>query len=114
VPWAEVEDDIVYNRDVARGAVLACFAPKTEHWQFNIATGALTSVREYATEVMRVVPGHRLSISDEPRDPPGNVTGILSIDRARAELGYEPDFPRASAIADYVAVLRLLRAETPA
>jgi UDP-glucose 4-epimerase len=114
VPWADIQDDIVYNRDVAKGAVLACFAPPSEHWQFNIATGALTSVRSYALEVMRVVPGHRLSISEEPRDPPGNVTGILSIDRARVELGYEPDFPGASAVADYVESLRMLRAETPA
>ena len=56
VPWAEVRDDIVYNRDVAKGAVLACFAPRTEHWQFNIGTGALTSVRDYAAEVMRWSP----------------------------------------------------------
>ncbi len=115
IPWADVQDDIVYNRDVAKGAVLACFAPKSEHWQFNIATGALTSIREYAEEVRRVVPTHRLSFDDSPRPAPGNVTGILSIERARAELGYEPDFPGASAVSDYVATLGpVLRAETPA
>jgi nucleoside-diphosphate-sugar epimerase len=114
IPWADVRDDIVYNRDVAKGAVLACFASRPAHWQFNIASGALTSVREYAEEVMRVVPGHRLTISDTPADPPGNVTGILSIERARAELGYEPDYPGPSGVADYVATLqRTLRAETP-
>ncbi|HEY3059210.1 MAG TPA: NAD(P)-dependent oxidoreductase [Chloroflexota bacterium] len=116
IPWADVQDDIVYNRDVATGAVLACFAPgKPAHWQFNIATGALTSVRDYAEEVMRVVPTHRLTFDDTPRPAPGNVTGILSIDRARSELGYEPDFPGASAVSDYVASLRrVLRAETRA
>ncbi len=109
VPMADVRDDIVYNRDVAKGAVLACFAPPPEHWQFNIATGALTSLREFASEVMRVVPGHALSI-DESRaaEAPPNVTGILSIDRAREKLGYEPDFPGASAVSDYVSTLRML------
>jgi UDP-glucose 4-epimerase len=115
VPWADVQDDIVYNRDVAKGAVLAAFASKTAHWQFNIAGGRLTSVREFAAEVMRVVPTHRLTIQDAPSDPPGNVTGILSIDRAAAELGYAPDFPGAGGVADYVARLRqTLRTETPA
>jgi UDP-glucose 4-epimerase len=115
VPWADVRDDIVYNRDVAKGAVLAAFAPKSAHWQFNIAGGSLTSVRDFAAEVMRVVPGHRLTVLEAPSDPPGNVTGILSIERAVAELGYRPDFPGAAGVADYVAVMRrTLRAETPA
>ena len=114
IPWADVRDDIVYNRDVAKGAVLACFAPRSAHWQFNIATGALTSIRDYASEVMRLVPAHRLSFEATPRPAPGNVTGILSIERARAELGYEPDFPGASAVGDYVSSLQsVLRAETP-
>lgn len=104
VPMAEVQDDIVYNHDVAKGAVLACFAPRSEHWQFNIATGALTSIREFAQAVMRAVPGHSLSIDEAQAGaaPPANVTGILSVARARAELGYEPDYPGASGVADYV------------
>src|SRR5205085_2502869 len=75
VPMADVRDDIVYNRDVAKGAVLACFAAPSEHWQFNIATGALTSLRQYAEEVMRAIPGHALRI-DESRagSTPTNVT----------------------------------------
>lgn len=109
VPLADVQDDIVYNRDVAKAAVLACFAPQTEHWQFNIAGGHLSSVRQFAEEVMRVVPTHRLSIAQEQAglDLSNNITGLLSIERARAELGYEPDYPGVAGVKDYVAMLRL-------
>ena len=108
VPLAEVQDDIVYNRDVAKAAVLACFAGPTEHWQFNIAGGHLSSVRQFAEEVMRVVPTHQLSIATDQAalDVSNNTTGLLSIERARAELGYEPDYPGVSGVADYVSMLR--------
>lgn len=112
VPMAEVRDDIVYNHDVAKGAVLACFAPQSEHWQFNIATGGLTSVRDFASAVMACVPRHRLTI-DESRaneTPPANVTGVLSVRRAQAELGYEPDYPGVEGVADYVSRVRELSA----
>lgn len=109
VPLADVQDDIVYNRDVAKAAVLACFAGPTEHWQFNIAGGRLSSVRQFAEEVMRVVPTHQLSFAQEQAglDVSNNTTGLLSIDRARAELGYEPDYPGVAGVEDYVAMLRL-------
>jgi UDP-glucose 4-epimerase len=115
VPMADLLDDIVYNADVAYGAVLACFAAPTAQWQFNIAGGRLVSVREFAEEVMRVVPAHRLSFeaaNGAAGAVPRNVTGRLSIDRARAELGYEPQFPGVTGVADYVnrlAALRVLR-----
>jgi UDP-glucose 4-epimerase len=116
VPMADVRDDIVYNHDVAKGAVLSCFAPRSEHWQFNIATGRLTSIREFASEVMRVVPGQQLTIDESQASaaPPSNVTGILSVARARAEIGYEPDFPGASGVADYVAAERALKPQRAA
>jgi UDP-glucose 4-epimerase len=112
VPMPDVLDDIVYNRDVAKGAVLACFAPRTDHWQFNIAGGQLSSLREFAQEVMRVVPSHHLSIAPttDASAITSNVTGRLSIERARAELGYLPDFPAVAGVADYVAMLRMQRA----
>ena len=112
IPMPDIRDDIVYNRDVAKGAVLACFAAPSEHWQFNIAGGQLSSLRQFGEEVMRVVPAHKLSFAPttDAAAIARNVTGLLSIDRARAELGYEPDFPAVAGVADYVAMLRLQRA----
>ncbi|GAC1325321.1 MAG: hypothetical protein NVSMB2_23850 [Chloroflexota bacterium] len=112
VPLADVQDDIVYNRDVAKAAVLASFAAPTTHWQFNIAGGQLSSVRQFAEEVMRVVPTHQLSIASEHQglDVNNNTTGLLSIERARTELGYEPDYPGVAGVEDYVSKLRTAQA----
>lgn len=110
----DTRDDIVYNDDVAKGAVLACLAPPTEHWQFNIAGGRLVSLREYAEEAMRQIPGHRLSLAEGGAGAAAsNVAGLLSIERARRELGYEPDFPGVTAVANYAERYRqILRAPT--
>jgi nucleoside-diphosphate-sugar epimerase len=103
----EVVDDLVYVRDVAKGHALALFAPATEHWQFNISGGQLVSLREFAAEVARLCPQHRLTLMESAETRVAtNVTGLLSIERARAELGYAPDFPGVAGVADYLGVLR--------
>jgi UDP-glucose 4-epimerase len=103
----DVVDDLVYVRDVAKGHALALFAPRTEHWQFNISGGQLVSLREFAAEAARLCSQHRLSIQESSETGvPTNVTGLLSIERARAELGYAPDFPGVVGVADYLDVLR--------
>jgi nucleoside-diphosphate-sugar epimerase len=105
VPWPEVADDIVYNGDVAKGAVLAAFAPKSDHWMFNISGNQLVSLRQFAEETRRLIPGSQITVlPPKPDDaaPASNVTGLLSIDRARAEIGYEPDYPGVKGIAAYL------------
>ena len=110
VPTPELTDDVVYNRDVAKAVVLACFAPRPEHWQFNISSETLVSLRAFAEEVMRHCPSHRLTIDESApaSDRPG-TNGLLSNARARAELGYEPDFPGVAGVADYVQYLQRQR-----
>jgi UDP-glucose 4-epimerase len=111
----DVVDDLVYVRDVAKGHALALFAPQTEHWQFNISGGQLVSLREFAAEAARLCPEHRLTIEESAETSvPTNVTGLLSIERARAELGYAPDFPGVAGVADYLDVLRRQAAPTVA
>ncbi len=106
VPTPEAIDDVVYNRDLAKAVLLACSAPRPEHWQFNISGGQLVTIREFTIETMRCCPEHRLSLDESSRDtrPPGTpaTNGLLSNARARAELGYEPDFPGVAGVADYV------------
>ena len=102
VPGLDTCDDVVYNADVAKGVVLACFAPATEHWQFNISGGRLVSLREFASEVRRCVPGHALQEDKASAPLLAPSACLLSIERARTELGFEPDFPGVHGIAEYV------------
>ena len=107
VPTPDWIDDIVYNRDVAKAVVLACDAPRPAHWQFNISSETLVSLRDFVDEVARHCPDHRLTIDETSSVPerPG-TSGLFSNARARAELGYTPDFPGAAGVADYLAYLR--------
>jgi UDP-glucose 4-epimerase len=106
VQGLDTRDDVVYNADVAKGVVLACFARATEHWQFNISSGKLVSLREFAEEVRRCVPASALR--EDRRSAPLRAPSacLLSIDRARAELDFEPDFPGVSGVAEYVRLLQ--------
>jgi UDP-glucose 4-epimerase len=107
VPTPGQRDDMVYNRDVAKAIVLAGFAPRTEHWQFNISGGQLVTIREFAEEAMRLCPRHQLTIDNaSPNPAKPSTASLMSIARARAELGYEPDFPGVSGVAHYVEHLR--------
>lgn len=105
VEMPDAADDIVYNADVAKGAVLACFAPRPEYWQLNISGGQLVTLRAFANEAARLIPQHQLTIP-APRGGdvgiPTNITGLLSIERARTAIGYEPDYPGIAGVEAYV------------
>lgn len=112
IPLPDLLDDVVYNRDVAKAIVLAGFAPRPTHWQFNISGETLVSRRAFVDEAMRQCPDHRLTLDESVPRPTGPTTaGLFSNARARAELGYQPDFPGAAGVADYVAHLRRAESE---
>jgi UDP-glucose 4-epimerase len=114
VPTPDYTDDMVYNADVAKAVLLACFAPRPEHWQFNISSQTLVSLREFSGEVMRHCPNHRLTIDESgaPSDRFGSNV-LLDNTRARQELGYVPDYPGPSGVADYVEHLRRFGIRSP-
>jgi UDP-glucose 4-epimerase len=100
--------DYVYARDAAQGVVRAVFARDPRSRVYNIAMGRLYSVQEIIDVVestvgreveLRLVEGGKLSGYE------GNP-GMLDISRARAELGYEVEFPMEKAIEDYSNELR--------
>lgn len=110
----DVVDDIVFNRDVAKAHLLAAFGPKTKHFQFNISGGQLVSVRDFAHEVMRLCPEHRLTFANKPEPVDASkLAARLSIERARQELGFEPDYPGLDGVAAYIEHKQRLAA-TPA
>jgi UDP-glucose 4-epimerase len=102
----EQQDDFVYAKDVAQGIVKACQATALEHRIFNIGTGQGSTLARAADVLTELVPGAELDIG--PGLDYGTGSGrycIFDISRARAELGYEPEYDHEAGIRDYLEVL---------
>jgi nucleoside-diphosphate-sugar epimerase len=98
----------VYSKDAARGTVLALDAKDLGSGVFNITMGALTQPGEFAEAIGAVVPGAKVKF-DAPasaRVALTNRSEHADLSRAKAQLGYEPQFPLQAAVRDQAAWMR--------
>ncbi len=100
-------DDFVYNKDSAQGIFLATVTEKLHHRVYNIATGVGATIKDFATAVRKVIPtadievGDGLAFFEKPY-----MYGIFDISRARADLGYKPQYLVEQGVADYIESMR--------
>lgn len=104
-------NEFLYNRDSGRALVLACFAQNLEHKQFNIGTGKISTLYDFAEAVRKALPGANINVG--PGLDPWGMGGIgrswlYDISRARKELGYEPKYHLEAGVRDYVQLLQNL------
>ncbi len=95
--------DLVYVGDVARANILACQSDATDA-VYNVGTATETTLRELCDALLRL--GGRTDL--EPRHEPERKVNPVrrrrsSIDRARAELGYEPQTELDAGLAAVIA-----------
>jgi len=96
---------LVYVKDAARATALACCreepAPSSV---FNVAGDRAVSLAECAQILAQLLPDLKIIRPENPPAPgavrPQSVA--LSMDRAKAELGYEPEYPLERGIGEYV------------
>lgn len=102
-------DDVVDSVELA----MRVEAPRSR--VFNISAGELHTLAEVADEVRRTV-GPLEVVFDESRDLPNYRIGRLSIERARADLGFDPRLPLAAGLREYWKTFRreVPPAQTPA
>jgi nucleoside-diphosphate-sugar epimerase len=105
--------DWIYSKDAAKGTHLACWAEGLQDRLFNLGMGRFYGADDVAAAIDAAVPGSDAKVTAQPPSAtmfqmsPGAAAGkIMNIDRARNQLGYEPEFPMPAAIADYVAWVR--------
>ncbi|HXE49485.1 MAG TPA: NAD(P)-dependent oxidoreductase [Ramlibacter sp.] len=89
--------DQVHISDTVAGVLLALDKPQHRFDSYNIATGKAPTVADVAEIVNRAVPGARITVASSGPYAHGGtvrsaVKGALDISRARAELGYEPQY----------------------
>lgn len=102
--------DQVYISDTVAGVVLALEKAEHRFDAYNIATGAAPTLADVAGLVNAAVPGARITVEPGPYLHGGRILtarkGALDISRARAELGYAPQYDIARGIAEMIAISR--------
>ncbi len=100
--------DLIYSKDAAKGTHLACWAEGLDDTLFNLSMGRAVSKDDIADAINSVVPGNHASVSAAPApaalptaSAPTRSVGIMNIERAQKQLGYEPDFQVEAALRDY-------------
>lgn len=103
----DFSDDVTYVKDFAKGTVQAydCKAPR--YHLYNLSYGRNTKMSEVCAVLKRLFPDVPIDVGpgqwDDPsarQRPPQDIT------RAREDLGYEPEWPVARAIPDWVRWLK--------
>jgi UDP-glucose 4-epimerase len=96
--------DFVYVKDVARAIANACVAEHPRHDVFNIGSGEVRTLRDFAETVTRYEPEADVRVGETP-NPAYPFMGPVDISRAIEELAYKPT-PFSDCIEDYVNLIR--------
>ncbi len=101
----DLKRPLLYVKDAARATALACCSQQAGPSSvLNVAGVRGVSLSECAEVLAGLLPGLKITRPENPADPgavrPQSVA--LSIDRARAELGYEPEYSLERGIGEYV------------
>jgi nucleoside-diphosphate-sugar epimerase len=102
VPWASNLIDFTYVKDLVQGLFLSMFTQGAQNQIFNITYGQGRSVKEFAHMVQLYVPDFSPTLLDPPRLSASHypIRGALDISKARAVLGYQPQFSLEAGIKD--------------
>jgi nucleoside-diphosphate-sugar epimerase len=102
--------DQVYITDTVAGVLLALDKPTHRYDSYNVATGKAPTLRDVAAAVQAAVPGARITLGSGEYLHGGSIRtarkGALDIGRARAELGYAPQYDLVRGIAATVEASR--------
>ena len=96
--------DFVYVKDVAQAIANACVAKDLEHDLFNIGSGEVRTLCDFADIITRHKPEADVRVGEAP-NPAYPFMGPVDISRAIEELDYKPT-PFSDCIQDYVALTK--------
>jgi len=92
--------DFVYVKDVAQAIANACVAENLKHDLFNIGSGQVRTLRDFADIIARYKSEADVRVGEDP-NPAYPFMGPVDISRAIEELNYKPT-PFSKCIDDYV------------
>src|SRR6266566_4610413 len=99
------------NNDSARGIYLACTAENPNSRVYNIGTGVGVTLNDIARVIRKHLPRADIEIGPGLHflGMPYPASSVYDISRARAELGYAPQYDLERGIADYLESLERLK-----
>lgn len=108
----EAKDDFIYNKDSALGIYRATIAKDVPSQVYNIGSGKGETLHDFAREIRKRLPKADITIGPGENflGTPYPPHGVYDISRARAELGFEPEYDLARGVADYIENLERMRA----
>jgi UDP-glucose 4-epimerase/UDP-glucuronate 4-epimerase len=92
--------DFVYVKDVAQAIAKACVAEDLKHGVFNIGSGEVRTLCDFADIIRRYEPEADVRVGETP-NPAYPFMGPVDISRAMEELDYKPT-PFSECLQDYV------------
>jgi len=92
--------DFTYVKDTAHGIVLAALSEKARNETFNITRGEGRSIKDFTEVIRQRFP--QIQIEDIPADERRPHRGSLDITKARALLGYQPEYDIKRGINEYI------------
>ncbi|NUR71025.1 MAG: NAD(P)-dependent oxidoreductase [Hamadaea sp.] len=101
-PTAAADDaiDMLYAKDCGAAVAHLATSSRLRHSAYNIGSGRVTSNRELAGAIERVVPGARIALTDG-----GEAQAALDVTRLSADTEFVPAYALDRAVADYTAWL---------
>ncbi len=107
INWPYGPAEILYGKDAAKGTVLAVLKEKFTNSLFHIGNGIMLSGDDIAVAVRKAYPGSNVELVRGTNPMPYPDSRLASdFSRARAELGYEPEYSIDKAVVDYGATLK--------
>jgi nucleoside-diphosphate-sugar epimerase len=103
--------DFTYIEDLAQGVLLVIAKESARNQIFNITYGGARSLDEMASILQAHFPG--INVVHHPRDRLMPERGTLSVEKAKALLGYKPAHPLDKGFVAYVNWYKQLAAEHP-
>ena len=107
INWPYGPAEILYGKDAAKGAVLACLKDNVREHTFNIGCGELVSGDDFLRALKTHFPRVEISLT-RGKNPMAYTGDRIPMDysRSREQLGYEPEYPLDRALGDYAETLR--------
>jgi len=103
----EEAHDFLYVKDAARALILLLKAPTLHHRIYNLGSGRLTSLKEFADAIKKLLPGAEIHLGDGSGPlistrTPMDIQTCVDISRISAETGFRPEYDPYRGVEHYL------------